>query len=418
MGRCTLAPHAASAQHGDRIMGPLDGIRILDLTSVVLGPFATQLLADLGADVIKVEPPEGDNTRQLAPMHHPGMGAMFLHMNRNKRSIVLDLKHAAGRDALLRLASRADVLAYNTRPQAMQRLKLGYEDVRAVNPRIIYAGAVGFDQAGPYAGRPAYDDLIQGAVGIPWLMMKNGAEAPRYVPATLCDRIVGQAMANAILAALVQRGSSGEGQSVEVPMFETMAQFILGDHLGGRTFEPPLGSSCYPRVLAKHRAPYKTRDGYICVLVYNDKQWRNFLAQIGKPDLPEIDPRFGSLAERAKHIEDVYAFVADELLTRTTEEWERLFTEGDIPWTRMNAIDDLIDDPHLALTEFLQALEHPSEGAIRTPKVPTHWSKTQPEYRHHAPRCGQHSAELLREAGYAEDEIDALARDGVTRLNR
>jgi len=398
-------------------VGPLDGIRILDLTTVVLGPFATQLLGDLGADVIKVEPPEGDNIRQLAPMHHSGMGAMFLHMNRNKRSIVLDLKQAGGRTALLRLARNADVLVYNTRPQAMQRLKLGYADVRAMNPSIIYAGAVGYDQSGPYAGRPAYDDLIQGAVGIPWLMMKNGAEAPRYVPATLCDRIVGQALANAILAALVQRGRSGTGQSVEVPMFETMAQFILGDHLSGRTFDPPLGESGYARVLAKHRAPYQTKDGYICVLVYNDKQWRNFLAKIGKSELPTNDPRFGTLADRAKHIDDVYAFVADELRTRTTEEWERLFTEGDIPWTRMNSIDDLIDDPHLSLTGFLQSLDHPSEGSMCTPRVPTRWSETQPVLRHHAPRYGQHSAELLREVGYTDEEIAQLVREGVTRLD-
>ena len=397
--------------------GPLDGIRILDLTTVVLGPFATQLLADLGADVIKLEPPEGDNTRQLAPMRHPGMGAIFLHMNRNKRSIVLDLKQDAGRAALLRLAARVDVLAYNTRPQAMQRLRLGYEDVRAVNPAIVYVGAVGFDQTGPYAGRPAYDDLIQGAIGLPWLMMKNGAHSPRYVPATLCDRIVGQAMANATLAALVQRGRTGEGQSVEVPMFETMAQFILGDHFGGRSFDPSLGDPGYPRLLAKHRAPFETKDGHICVLVYNDKQWKHFLAQIGKPELTATDPRFTTLADRARNIDDIYAFVAAELRTRTTEEWQRLLTEGDIPWMPMNSIDELIDDPHLALTGFLQEVEHPSEGPIRTPKAPTRWSNARPEYRHHAPRCGQHSAELLQEAGYSGAEIEQLARDGVTRLD-
>ena len=397
--------------------GPLDGIRILDLTTVVLGPFATQLLADLGADVIKVESPEGDNTRQLSPMRHPGMGAMYLHMNRNKRSIVLDLKQPAGREALLRLATKVDVLAYNTRPRAMQRLKLGYEDVQAVNPGIVYVGAVGFDQSGPYAGRPAYDDLIQGAVGLPWLMMKNGAHRPRYVPATLCDRIVGQAMANAILAALVQRSRDGNGQSVEVPMFETMAQFILGDHFGGRTFEPARGEAGYARVLARYRAPYETKDGHICVLVYNDKQWKGFFARIGKSDLYASDPRFGSLAERAKNIDEVYAFVAQELRTRTTEEWERLFTEADIPWMRMNSIDDLIDDPHLALTGFFQQVEHPSEGAIRTPGVPTRWSNAQPLLRHPAPRLGQHSAELLREAGYSATEIAQMTRDGVTRLD-
>ncbi len=396
--------------------GPLAGIRVLDLTTVVLGPYATQLLADLGADVVKVESPEGDNTRQLAPMRNPGMGAMFLHMNRNKRSIVLDLKQPAGREALLRLAARMDVLAYNTRPQAMQRLRLGYEDVKAVNPKIIYVGAVGFDQKGPYAGRPAYDDLIQGAVGLPWLMTRTGAASPRYVPATLCDRIVGQATANAILAALVRRSVCGEGQAVEVPMFETMAQFILGDHFGGRTFEPSMGEPGYARLLAKFRAPYETKDGYICALVYNDKQWKNFCARIGKPDLLTTDPRFGSHAERARNIDEVYAFVAAEMRTRTTEEWERLLTEGDIPWTKMNSLDELIDDPHLALNGFFKHVDHPSEGCITTPGVPTRWSSWQPEYRHHAPRCGQHSAELLQEAGYSPGEIEQMLRDGVTSV--
>jgi len=298
----------------------------------------------------------------------------------------------------------------------MQRLRLDYEDVKAVNPQIIYVGAVGFDQTGPYAGRPAYDDLIQGAVGLPWLMTRTGAASPRYVPATLCDRIVGQATANAILAALVRRSVCGEGQAVEVPMFETMAQFILGDHFGGRTFEPAMGEPGYARLLAKFRAPYETKDGYICALVYNDKQWKNFCARIGKPDLLTTDPRFGSLAERAKNIDEVYAFVAAELRTRTTEEWERLLTEGDIPWTKMNSLDELIDDPHLALTGFFKQVDHPTEGRLSTPGVPTRWSTWQPEYRRHAPRCGEHSTELLQEAGYSPAEIEQMLRDGVTSV--
>jgi crotonobetainyl-CoA:carnitine CoA-transferase CaiB-like acyl-CoA transferase len=395
--------------------GPLDGIRVLDLTTVVMGPYATQMLADLGADVVKVEPPEGDNTRWLSPMRHEGMGAMFLHMNRNKRSIVLDLKNPQGRDALLRLATRADVLVFNTRPQAMKRLRLAYEDVRAVNPRIVYVAAVGYDQTGPYAARPAYDDLIQGAVGLPWLMVRTGAAEPRYVPATLCDRIVGQAAANAVLAALVHRCRTGEGQAVDVPMFETMAQFILGDHFGGRTYEPAIGEPGYPRLLAKFRAPYRTKDGHICALVYNDKQWKSFFDRIGKPGMLTSDPRFATHVERAKHIDEIYAFVAEEMRTRTTAEWETLLTDGDIPWMRMHSLDQLIDDPHLAATGFFRTVEHPSEGRIRTPGVPTRWSASTPDYRHHAPRLGEHSREVLREAGYSDPEIERLIGAGATR---
>jgi len=393
--------------------GPLAGIRILDLTTVVMGPFATQLLGDLGAEVVKVEPPEGDNTRHLAPMRSPGMGAIFLHMNRNKRSIVLDLKQERGREALLRLAAKSDVLVYNTRPQAMARLKLAYADVRAVNPAIVYVGAFGFDQRGPYAARPAYDDLIQGAVGFPWLMTRTGAASPRYVPATICDRIVGQATANAILAALVCRGRTGVGQAVDVPMFETMAQFVLGDHFGGRTFDPPLGEAGYARVLARFRTPYATRDGYICALVYNDKQWKAFFSLIGKPELLN-DERFDTHANRARRIEEVYAFVADEMRTRTTEEWKRLLSEGDIPWMPMNSLDELIDDPQLAATDFLGARAHPSEGAIRTPGIPTRWSATPPALREHAPLLGEHSIDLLREAGYSDADVAAMLAERAT----
>jgi len=398
--------------------GPLEGVRILDLTTVVMGPFATQLLGDLGAEVIKVEPPEGDNTRHLAPMRNPGMGAIFLHMNRNKRSIVLDLKQSAGREALLELARNADVLIYNTRPQAMARLRLAYADVRGVNAGIIYVGAFGFDQRGPYAARPAYDDLIQGAVGFPSLMLRTGATAPRYVPATLCDRIVGQATANAVLAALFHRVRTGAGQSVDVPMFETMAQFVLGDHFGGRTFVPPLGDAGYARVLARFRAPYATRDGYICALIYNDKQWKSFFGLIGKPELFTSDARFNTHGNRAERIEEVYAFVADEMRTRTTAEWADLLSAGDIPWMPMNTLDELIDDPHLAATGFFVRSEHPSEGAVQTTAVPTRWSASQPQMRRHAPRFGEHSAEILREAGYSTADIERMAAAGVTVLAR
>ena len=221
--------------------GPLAGTTVIDLTTVVMGPYATQILGDLGAQVIKVEAPGGDNVRHVGPMRNRGMGHMFMHLNRNKKSVVLDLKQAAGRDALLRIAATADVMIYNIRPQAMQRLRLGYADVAAANPKIIYVGAYGYGQQGPYATRPAYDDLIQGMTGIPWLAQQAGSPDPRYIPATLADRIVGLHAVYAVTTALFHRERTGEGQSVEVPMFECMSQMVLGDHLGGRTFEPALG---------------------------------------------------------------------------------------------------------------------------------------------------------------------------------
>ncbi len=298
----TILHNTRSTATGHERSGPLAGVRIVDLTSVVMGPFATQIMADLGADVIKVEPPEGDVLRQIAPMRHPGMGHIFLHHNRNKRSIVLDLKQPAGREALLRLVRGADVLIYNVRPQAMRRLKLAYEDVAAVNPRIIYVGAYGYSQGGPYEAQPAYDDLIQGIAGLPAIFADAGADRPRYVPTAISDRITGLAAVNAVTSALFCRERTGKGQSVEVPMFETVAQMVLGDHLCGRTFDPPAEPLRYERMLAPHRAPYATKDGYVCLLVYNDKHWRSFFRLIGREELFDSDPRFSSQEARSRKI--------------------------------------------------------------------------------------------------------------------
>jgi len=396
--------------------GPLSGLTVVDLTTVVMGPYATQILGDLGASVIKVEAPGGDNVRHVGPMKNRGMGHMFLHLNRNKKSIVLDLKQPAGRDALLKIAAKADVLIYNIRPQAMQRLRLGYADVAAVNPRIIYVGAYGFGQQGPYAARPAYDDLIQGMSGLPWLLQQSGAEEPRYIPATLADRIVGLHAVYAVTTALYHRERTGTGQAVEVPMFECMSQMILGDHFGGRSFDPPAGAAGYARVLAPQRKPFRTKDGYICVLMYNDKQWQGFFRLIGRDDLYRDDPRFNSHENRSARIDEVNSFVAAEMLKRSTGDWLEVLMGADIPAARMNTIDDVIDDEHLTATGFIRMEKHPTEGTLRTTRAATQWSHTPPAPQCGAPRLGEHGAELLRNAGYSDDEIRVLAASGATTL--
>lgn len=388
--------------------GPLAGVRILDLTTVVMGPFATQILAGLGAEVIKVEPPEGDNMRRVGPMKHDGMGHIFLHANRGKQSVVLDLKRAAAREAALRLAERADVMISNIRPLAMKRLSLGYDEVRARNPRIIYVSCCGFRQSGPYAAKPAYDDLIQGATGIPWLMQEYGTASPCYAPVTLADRVTGLHAVYAVTAGLYARERTGEGQAVEVPMFEALTQFVMGDHMAGLTFEPPVGDAGYARLLTVHRRPYATQDGHLCVLIYNDKHWRSFFAAIGEPERFERDARFSSHTRRADHIDEVYAEVARLLRTRTTAQWRQLLTEADIPNMPMNSPADLIDDPQLRATGFIDEEVHPTEGRLRTLGVPTGWSGTPPGPLAPAPTLGADTITVLREAGFSDEEINVI----------
>src|SRR5258706_15447575 len=353
--------------------------------------------------------------RHSAPMRSRGMGHIFMNANRNKRSVVLDPKKPAGRDACLAIAKGADVLVYNIRPQAMARLKLSYDEVRAANPRIIYVGAFGYSQRGPYAAKAAYDDLIQGATGLPWLLKQAGAESPRYVPATLADRSVGLHVVNAVCAALYAREKSGRGQRVDVPMFESLLQTVMGEHMAGYTYLPQAGAPGYARMLAKERRPYETKDGHVCVLVYNDKQWRAFFGLIGKPELLR-DPRFATQAARSQFFDEAYTLVAEAMKTRTTSAWIEALEAADIPVQRMNNLTDIVEDPHLAAIGYFREIEHPTEGRIRSMAVPSEWSESKPEYRRHAPRLGEHTREVLREAGYDDAQVDALAASGATRL--
>lgn len=394
--------------------GPLAGIRVVDLTSVVLGPYATQILGDYGADVVKVESHAGDNMRYAAPWRHAGMGHIFMQLNRNKRSLVLDLKHPDGHAALLRLVERADVLVHNLRPQAMARLGLSYEDVRVMNPAIVYVGAHGFRTDGPYGERAAYDDIIQGMIALPWILGETSGDRPRYVPSTMCDRVTGLNAVNAVLAALLHRERTGAGQQVDVTMFEALTEFVLSDHLGGETWLPATAPMGYPRLLAPDRNPMRTKDGYLAILVYNDRQWRSFLEAVGHADLPRERPVFATLESRSQHTAEVYAWLAGQIATRTTGEWLEILDAADVPAMPINSLESLLHDPHLEATGFFRVVEHPTEGTIRMMEVPSRWSGSPPSLRRHAPLLGEHSAEVLGELGYPPEEIERLHADGVT----
>ena len=395
-------------------MGPLEGIRVVDVSTMLMAPYATQILGDMGADVIKVESPEGDPVRGIGPLRHPGMGAIFLNCNRSKRSIVLDLKQSAGLVAANDLIKGADVLVYNLRPQSMARLGLNYEAVSRINSRIIYTGLYGYGQAGPYAAKPAFDDLIQGAVAMPWLARMADGSEPRYVPTAIVDRGVALWAVGQISAALYYRGRTGQGQKIDVPMFEMMASFVLGDHLAGHAFEPPIGAPGYPRMLNPHRHPYPTKDGFVCAMVYTDRHWRSFFRALGREEDFDRDPRYRSMTTRTENIVALYRELADLLLTRTTAEWLELLNRADIPAMPLNSLESLLADEHLSATGFFSFADHPSEGRLREMAFPSTWSVTQPQGTRPVPRHGEHSLEVLREIGYNDERIEALIRSGVT----
>ena len=385
--------------------GPLAGLRVIDLTSVLMGPFTTQVLGDLGADVIKIESPEGDTVRHIGTARNPAMGPCFLHVNRSKRSVVLDLKLKQDRQAILELAKTADIFMSNVRPAAMARLQLGYEDVFAANPSIIYVSLVGYGQDGPYAQRAAYDDMIQAVCAVPSLIAQAGDGVPRYVPLAMVDRIVGQAAATATLAAVIHRDKTGRGQRVEIPMFETMIPYVMGEHMMGLTFDPPLGPPGYPRLLASTRQAYPTRDGFVCALVYTDKHWQSFFELMGQPDRCSNDPRLASISTRTTHINDLYAEVSAFLLEHSTAYWLEALKAADIPVMPLHTLESLLEDPHLHAVNYFEMVDHPTEGRVRQMPPLGRWSDSVPNSLRPAPTLGQHTDEVLAEIGCGRETL-------------
>ena len=393
--------------------GPLEGVTVVDLTSVVVGPLATQILADHGADVIKVENRSGDLIRTMNGRSvTPGMGAKFLHLNRNKRSVVLDLKQPAGHAALMKLVARADVLVWNVRPTAMARLKLAYQDVRAVNPKIVYCGMFGFGQDGRYREKPAYDTIIQGASGMAALHHRATGE-PRYVPMVVADKVVGLTAVQMIAMALYRRTQTGEGCAIEIPMFENMVKFVLEEHLYLRTFEPPLGETGDPRLLDPLGKPIPTRDGWICLSANTDDQAFAFFDAVGRPEL-KTDPRFCSVQARFANVKAYFEIRMAALKTKTTAEWLEIFDGCDVPAMPYHTLDSVLEDPHLRDVGFFEMKEHPTEGRTRSMRLPNKWSSGVRREWRPAPKLGEHSVEILREAGCGEGEIEAMIRSGAT----
>lgn len=377
-----------------RATGPLAGVRVLDMTAVGMGPYCTQTLGDYGADVIKVESPEGDVFRLATPSINKGMSAPFLQLNRNKLSIVLNLKDAQDLLCLRQLAAAADVLVYNVRPQSMRKLGLGFEDLQAINRRLIYCGVYGFSEAGPYAGRPAFDDIIQAMSGLADLQGRGRQEPPTYVSSIMADKITGLSALSAILAALFEREKSGLGQAVEVPMFETMVAFNLLEHMGGATFDQPGNNMAYARAVSPYRKPYRTADGYIGLLPYTSAQWQRFFEIAGRPEVMH-DPKFATSEARAKHVGELYEMLESMMTGRKSADWLTLFEANDIPAAHANKLEDLQQDPHLVATDFFQTHDHPTEGRIVMAKPAITFGRTPASVRSLAPNLGEHNKAIL-----------------------
>ena len=395
--------------------GPLSGLKVLELTSVVLGPWAAQTMADMGANVIKIEAPFGDSNRQLGASRNPGMAALYLSNNRNKRSLVLDLKQESARDALLTIVKDCDVFLHNNRPQVMTKLRLEYEDIKSVNENIIYCGTYGYSKDGPYGEKGALDDSIQAVSGVAALNELVLGE-PRYLPTVVADKTTAITVVYSILAALFHRERSGVGQEIEVPMFETMVSFVMAEHIWGEVFEPKLGEAGYTRLMSHHRKPYKTKDGYIAVLPYMNNHWKTFCEKAEREDLIE-DERFKDLSSRVKNIDDTYSETGKILATKTTQEWLDIFAGTKVPVIVVNSLEDLFHDPHLEAVDFWKSFDHPTEGQLKMPGFPSKFSKTPASIRKHAPKLGEHSKEILAEAGIDEETINKMLDSKATLIS-
>jgi crotonobetainyl-CoA:carnitine CoA-transferase CaiB-like acyl-CoA transferase len=392
--------------------GPLDGIRVIDVTTVLLGPYGTQILGDMGADVIKIEaPPTGDIARNMGTVRNPDMGGIYLNMNRNKRSVALDLKRDDAKEVLRRLVATADVFVHNMRPEAIERLGFGYAAVSAIKPDIVYVGAYGFGQAGPYRAKPAYDDAIQAASGLASLFAQRDG-TPQYVPAAIADKLVGVTLSQAVALALVHRLRTGQGQFVEVPMFEVLVAFNLVEHINGAAYRPALGPLGYQRVTTTARRPFPTKDGYVCILPYTDAQWSSFFTAVGRRELM-ARPEFATYSARVQTVNELYGFVASVTPGRTTAEWVEICERGQIPCMPVIDIQTLMDDEHLQAVGLFERHAHPTEGDTVLVRPPVTLSASPAAIRTPAPRFGEHSREVARELGYDEAAIAALLASGA-----
>lgn len=384
--------------------GPLAAVRVIDLTAMVMGPYCTQIMADLGADVIKVEPPAGDSTRYISVGPVPGMAGVFVNVNRGKRSIVLNLTSDADKTALRKLIETADVFIHSMRSKAIAKLGFSYPDVAAINPRIVYTNCYGYGRRGPDKDLTAYDDTIQAECGLPAVQKMLTGEA-NFVGSIVADKVAGMTAMYATMTALFHRERTGEGQEVEVSMFETMAAFMLVEHANGAMFTPPLGPAVYPRTVAPNRKPYRTKDSQIAALIYNDKQWSAFIKAVQPAWASD---RYATLTQRASQIDAVYALVAETMKERTTQEWLALFRALDIPAAPIRTPAELFDNPHLNAVGFFETVQTP-HGPVRFPGVPTWFSLTPGRVAGPAPELGANTKEVLDELGLPAPALETVA---------